>query len=43
VNPGLLVLYHQLFWGITDDDLVAEVGEGYDGKIISGKDLDTLE
>jgi ribonuclease BN (tRNA processing enzyme) len=43
VNPGLLVLYHQLFWGITDDDLVAEVGEEYDGKIISGKDLDTLE
>jgi ribonuclease BN (tRNA processing enzyme) len=39
-NPGLLVLYHQLFWGTTEDDLLAEVRAGYNGAIISGKDLD---
>lgn len=39
-RPGTLVLYHQLFWGATDDDLVREIqGAGYKGRVVSGKDL----
>jgi ribonuclease BN (tRNA processing enzyme) len=40
VRPGLLVLYHQLFWGVSEDDLLKEVREIYDGSVVSGKDLD---
>jgi len=40
-RPGLLVLYHQLFWGATDDDLIKEIrAAGYTGRVASGKDLD---
>jgi ribonuclease BN (tRNA processing enzyme) len=39
-RPGLLVLSHQLTWSATDDDLLAEVRAGYDGKVVSGRDLD---
>lgn len=39
-RPALLILYHQLFWGATDDDLVKEVRQGYAGKVVSGRDLD---
>jgi len=39
-RPTLLVLYHQLYWGATDDDLVREIREaGYDGAIVSARDL----
>jgi ribonuclease BN (tRNA processing enzyme) len=38
-RPGLLVLYHQLFHGVTDAQLLQEVEEGYEGKVVSGKDL----
>ncbi len=41
-HPGLLVLYHQLFWGTTPDDLVAEVKQGYNGSVVSGSDLDVF-
>jgi len=41
-RPGLLVLYHQLFWGTRDDALVAEVTQGYQGKVVSGHDLDVF-
>jgi len=41
-RPGLLVLYHQLFWGTTDEALVAEVRQGYGGKVASGRDLDVF-
>jgi len=40
VRPGLLILYHQLYWGTTDDELLAEVRAGYDGAVVSAKDLD---
>lgn len=40
VEPRLLLLYHQIFWGLTPDELVAEVKSGYDGSVISTKDLD---
>ncbi len=39
-RPGLLVLYHQLFWGATEDELVAEIRQHYDGAIVSGQDLE---
>lgn len=42
-HPGLIVLYHQLYWGATDDDLVAEMGEfGYAGRVVSARDLDVF-
>ncbi len=40
INPGLLILYHQLFWGATDADLVREIRETYSGPVVSGNDLD---
>jgi ribonuclease BN (tRNA processing enzyme) len=42
VRPELLVLVHQLHWGVSDSELLAEIGELYDGKIVSGKDLDVF-
>ena len=39
-RPGLLVLYHQLFWGHSEQDLLAEVRKGYSGKVVSAHDLD---
>ncbi len=39
-RPGLLVLYHQLYCGVSDDELLEEVREGYDGEVVSGRDLD---
>jgi len=39
-RPGLLVLYHQLYWGTSDQELLAEIRQGYDGKVVSGADLD---
>lgn len=41
-RPGLLVLYHQLFWGTSDEELLAEIRKHYSGKVVSGKDLDVF-
>ncbi len=41
-RPGVLVLYHQLFWGTTEEALVEEVRRGYSGKVVSGRDLDVF-
>ncbi len=38
-RPALLVLYHQLFWGTSETDLVREVSEHYAGRVVSGRDL----
>ena len=38
-RPKLLVLYHQLYWGATDDDLLREVRARYDGAVVSARDL----
>jgi ribonuclease BN (tRNA processing enzyme) len=38
-QPRLLVLYHQLYWGATDQDLVNEVKRTYTGTVVSAKDL----
>lgn len=39
-KPGLLVLYHQLFWGTTPEQLLEEVRQGYAGKTVCASDLD---
>lgn len=41
-NPKLLVLIHQLLWGATPEELVAEVRSGFSGPIVYGKDLDVF-
>ncbi|MGI9627664.1 MAG: MBL fold metallo-hydrolase [Longimicrobiales bacterium] len=39
-QPKLLVLYHQLYWGTTDDDLIQELRDaGYEGAVVSASDL----
>jgi len=38
-RPGLLLLYHQLHMGTSDDSLVAEVRRTFTGRVVSGKDL----
>jgi hypothetical protein len=35
----LLVLYHQLYRGASDDDLLAEIRRKYSGLVISARDL----
>lgn len=39
-KPDLLVLYHQLFWGATNEELVMEIKRLYDGRVVSGNDLE---
>jgi ribonuclease BN (tRNA processing enzyme) len=38
-KPGLLVLYHQLFFGSTEDQLLSEVRSRFTGKVVSAHDL----
>lgn len=39
-RPKLLVLYHQLFWGASDEELIREIrAAGYTGAVVSAKDL----
>jgi ribonuclease Z len=40
VKPGLLILYHQLSWGATDEELVKEITGRYKGMVVSAKDLE---
>lgn len=40
-NPGLLILYHQLFFGSSDETLLDEVRSRFKGRVVSAKDLDT--
>lgn len=40
-KPGLLILYHQLFHGVSEEELLLEVRERYAGPVISGKDLES--
>ncbi len=42
IHPGLLVLYHQLFWGRTAADLLGEIGASYEGPVVSANDLDVF-
>lgn len=39
-RPRLLVLYHQLFWGRPEEEVLGEIREIFSGKVVSGRDLD---
>lgn len=39
-KPKLLILYHQLFFGSSDETLLAEVRSHFAGRVVSAKDLD---
>ena len=41
-QPGLLVLTHQLLWGATPEELVAEVRSTFSGVVVYGRDLDVF-
>ena len=42
-RPGTLVLYHQLYFGVSDEELVEEVrSAGYAGPLVSGQDFDVF-
>lgn len=41
-RPKILVLTHQLLWGSTPEELVAEVRSTFSGRVIYGKDLDVF-
>ena len=42
-KPGLLILYHQLFWEADPKHLLKEIRESYQGRVTSGRDLDVYE
>ena len=39
-RPKLLVLYHVLFWGSSEETVLEEVREKYSGDVVLGSDLD---
>lgn len=39
-HPKLLVLYHQLFEGASEQDLIDQMRRSYSGKVVSASDLD---
>jgi len=39
-RPKLLVLYHQLMWGATETELMAEIRQSFDGPVVFAGDLD---
>jgi len=41
-RPGLLILHHQLWWDSSEETLIAEIRERYDGPFASAKDLDVF-
>ena len=43
IKPARLLLYHQLFWGQTPAELVAEITQEYDGCVVSTNDLDVYQ
>ena len=38
-KPGLLVLHHILFWGATEEELLDEISQIYDGLVSIGSDM----
>ncbi len=38
-KPKLVILYHILEWGGTEEEILEEVSTVYDGKVVVGKDL----
>ncbi len=41
-KPGLVVLYHILFWGASEQDLLDEIASVYSGPVVVGSDLDVF-
>lgn len=41
-KPGLLVLYHVLFWGASELTMLEEVREKYSGQAVLSHDLDVF-
>lgn len=41
-KPGLLVLYHALFYGVPESNVLVEVRSTYDGEVVLAKDLDAF-
>jgi len=41
-QPALLVLYHQLIWSSTEEELLEEIRSAYPGKVVSAHDLDVF-
>ena len=39
-KPGRVVLYHILFWGSSEAELLQEIGSVYQGEVFVGQDLD---
>ncbi|MFQ5822901.1 MAG: MBL fold metallo-hydrolase [bacterium] len=39
-KPGLLILYHQLLWGSKEEELLQEIRQIYEGKVVFGNDLE---
>ncbi|MBN2093159.1 MBL fold metallo-hydrolase [candidate division KSB1 bacterium] len=39
INPGMIILYHILFWGGKEEDILGEIAKVYKGKVVLGKDL----
>ena len=39
-RPGLLVLYHQLLWSGTEQDVLADIRRSFTGRVVYGNDLD---
>ena len=39
-NPGLLVLYHGLYFGVAESVIVDEVKATYNGAVVLADDLD---
>ena len=42
-KPGLLVLYHVLFWGCSEQEILDEIAQGYDEEVVVGTDLQVFE
>ena len=42
VKPKLLVLYHILFWGASEETVLKEVRQKYQGEVVLGNDLDVF-
>jgi ribonuclease BN (tRNA processing enzyme) len=42
VRPKTLVLYHQLGWGQSADEILEEIRQEYSGTTVYGKDLDVI-
>ena len=42
-KPGKVVLYHILFWGDSEKDLLREISSIYSGEVIMGNDLMVIE